>query len=51
MGVNRGAAGEAFTAIILSVDTTCRTNKIRDKILRKCLKHPGIGALAAALYM
>ena len=29
MGVNTGAGGAAFAALILSVGTACRTNKIR----------------------
>ena len=45
-----------FAAPILSVGTACRTNKIRGKILRKCLrkkkdkirakKHPGMQEIA-----
>ena len=38
MGVDRDVADAAFIALILSVGTACRTNKNKDKTLRKCLK-------------
>ena len=38
MGVDRGVAGAAFAAAILSVGTACLANKSEDEIQRKCLQ-------------